>query len=362
MAKPAYAWRAKRYPGLTVKTTRLASLSREACRFVPIEFGATNLSPPDRIKQGQKALWAMIIEPTGSSWREYTDDTAIDRQNPGVNQVNKRRTRATADVAYPIVDNGKATLRTFRDLVLVHQKALNLRYGKDSGPIANLAAEKEDAAENPLQTAPEDAHDSGHMAINYGAEPLWYRFGLPPDAPFGKSGFGGAEHAWQAFSNQCCTNGGTVTTAQAIVGEPYVPVMTAHAGEEMRIRTLLPTGTGRASVVELHGHNWARDPYLAEKVDASGFPMGSRPSEWLTPSKCIGDNPMAKGMGGQESITPMAHFDMVFPHAGGKHRVPGDYLWRDHGGFGITNGVWAVIRVEDNKVNYPNDPLRHNCN
>jgi manganese oxidase len=360
--QPAYGWREKGYPELNAETTRLASLSKEACRFVPVEFGATNLSPPDRIKQGQKgAVGAMIIEPKGASWSEFKDDTAIDRQNPGVNQVNKRATRATANVAYPIVNNDDTiSKRSFRDLVLVHQKAINLRYGK-GGPVANLAAEKEDAAEDPLQTAPEDAHDSGHMAINYGAEPLWYRFGLAPDAPFGKPGFGGAEHAWQAFSNTCCNNGGTVTTAQANVQEPYVPIMTANAGEEMRIRTLLPTGTGRASVVGFHGHNWLRDPYLAENVDAASFPDGNTPSTWLTPSQCIGDNPMGMGLGGQESVTPMAHFDMVFPQAGGKHKISGDYLWRDHGGFGITNGVWAVVRVKDNGVVYPSDPLRNNC-
>ena len=119
--------------------------------------------------------------------------------------------------------------------------------------------------------------------------------------------------------------------------EPYIPIMKVYTGQEMRIRSLLPTGVGRASTVELHGHSWARDPYLPDPT---------------TSSKCIGGNPMSMYLSGQESISPMAHFDMVFPRAGGpsspdrKKGVSGDYLWRDHGGFGITNGLWALVRAE----------------
>ena len=363
----AYGWRAEFYKNfdstLSAKTLRLAQLSAKACRHVPVEFGGTNLTPPDRIKQGQKAaIGALVIEPKNSFWIENFDDTAIDRQNPGNNQTNKRMSRATATVVYP-TDN---QYRWFRDLVMMHQKGLNLRY-EDGSAVANLAAEKEHANEAPDRTAPEDAHDAGHMAINYAAEPLWFRYGLPSDAPFGKEGFGGVASAWQAFSNRCCSNstpstGGTVISADQLVGEPYVPIMTAYAGREMRIRALMPTGVGRASTIELHGHGWPRDPYLAERVDGNSFPIGGRPTDWGVGSKCIGQNPMAMHMGGQESIAPMAHFDLVFPRAGGKHGITGDFLWRDHGGFGITSGLWAVIRVKPSTL-LPPAPLtlRRQC-
>jgi len=379
----AFKWRAEFYKKgkfnlkLSEKNVRLVKLG-EVCRHVPVEFGAINLSPPDRIKQGQKAaVGALIIEPEKSVWIENLDDQAIDRQNPGANQSNKRATRATATVFYPAGERRppfNSNWRFFRDLVMVHQKGLNLRYA-DGSAVANLAAEKEEANENSQQTAPEDAHDSGHMAINYGAEPMWFRYGLPPDAPFGKEGFGGAASAWQAFSNDCCSNrtvgpagtGGTVISADVKkVGEPYVPVMTAYAGQEMRIRALMPTGVGRASTMELHGHSWPRDPYLAERVFVSSsgsFPIGSRPVDWGVPAKCIGENAMAMHLGGQESVSPMAHFDMVFPRAGGTHGVKGDYLWRDHTGFGITNGLWALIRVESlpSLIPLAPDALRANC-
>lgn len=364
-----YGWRAKFYANfdsnLSAETLRLAQLSAndaKGCRHVPVEFGGTNLTPPDRIKQGQKAaIGALVIEPEKSFWIENFDDFAIDRQNLGNNQVNKRMTRATATVFYPADKH----YRWFRDLVMMHQKGLNLRYA-DGSAVANLAVEKEFAREASDRTAPEDAHDAGHMAINYATEPMWFRFGLPPDAPFGREGFAGAASAWQAFSNKCCANktpatGGTIINADQPVSEPYIPIMTVAKGQEMRIRALLPTGVGRASTIELHGHGWARDPYLAERVDGKSFPIGGRPIDWGVASKCIGQNPMAMHMGGQESISPMAHFDLVFPRAGGKHAVAGDYLWRDHGGFGITSGLWALIRITPSPLPLAPIALRAQC-
>ena len=346
-------------------TTRLVSLQQnneqcEPARFVAVEYGGSNLTPPDRIKQGQKgAIGALVIEPEGATWEE--NDTAIDRQNPGSDQSNTRTTRMAADVKYPVIFDGKAVDRQFRDLVLVHQKGLNLRY-KDGSAIPNIAAEKEDANEDPQQTAPEDAHDSGHMAINYGTEPMWFRFGLPPDSDFGKAGLGGVDNAWQAFSNGAGKIG-TVINGDSESSEPYVPILTTYAGQEMRIRALMPTGVGRATTGELHGHHWPRDPYLAEHTD-NGYPRGNSKSSWGVASQCIGNNALAFHLGGQESISPMAHFDLVFPKAGGEYKVVGDYLWRDHAGFGITNGLWALVRVTDAPPEF-NDgelgSLRSNC-
>lgn len=350
-------WRLPTYPDLIASwpessedTTRIVGLGDTACRFVPVEYGAGNLTPPDRIKQGQKAaIGALLIEPRGASWVEYGDDTAIDRQNPGSAQQNRRASRATANVTYPTRIDGRVVRRPMRDLAIIHQKGLNFRYA-DASAVANLAAEREDLSTSPLETAPEDAQDAGHMAINYGSEPLWFRFGLAPDAPFGRDGFAGGTQVWQAFSNRCCGNGGSVTTATAAVDEPYVPIMTAQAGMETRLRVLMPTGIGRATIFSQHGHVWQRDPYLAERVDASRLPLGGNREAWGTPSQCIGDNGLAMHLGGQESVTPLAHYDLVLPSAGGRDGVAGDYLWRDMGGFGISNGLWGVLRVLPPKV------------
>lgn len=345
----SFAWREERYPGLTPDTTRLARLDK-LCRFNAIEYGGSNLTPPDRVKQGQKAaVGALVVEPKGARWSEYYDDTGIDRHNPGTNQTNMRPTRATATVHYPIAGTGG---KWMRDVAVVQQKGLNFRYGSresGGGPVPNLAAERENNAQGPQRTAPEDAHDSGHMAVNYGSEPMWYRFGLEPDAPFGAEGFAGVTHAWQAFSNSCCSNGGSAQVATAPLGEPYVPIFATANGMETRMRLLLPTGVGRGTTLTLHGHAWSRDPYLTEQVSAGGWPVGGSHATWGTPSQCIGNNPMHMTMGGQESLTPMAHFEMLLPSAG--NRVSGDYLLRDIGGFGITSGIWALLRVSGNPAN-----------
>ncbi|MCP9451031.1 MAG: hypothetical protein NNA21_13345, partial [Nitrospira sp.] len=186
-----YGWRLDRYPDYTPETTRLVMPGTKQCRFVPVEFGASNLSPPDRIKQGQKAaVGTMVIEPAKSIWLETIDDWAMDRQDP----TKQRRSRATATVIYPTIEGTAPKQRSFREIALVHQKGLNLRDAKGAA-LANLAAEKAEAEEPSNRTVPEDAHDAGHMAINYGTEPMWFRFGLPPDAPFGREGFAGAVHA-----------------------------------------------------------------------------------------------------------------------------------------------------------------------
>ena len=342
--KSSYQWWDQVMPNssldLSPETIRVVQLSGKACRYTPVEFGGTNLTPPDRIKQGQKAaVGALVVEPQRSFWIETIDDSAIDRQTFPMNPANSRASRATAFVFYPA--DGKS--RFFRDIALVHQKGLNHRY-QDGSAVGTLAAEKEGAAEDPMNIAPEDAHDSGHMAINYGTEPKWFRFGVPPDAPFGKEGFAGVTHAWEAFSNGCCQNGGTAISADRPVGPSYTPITLALAGHELRIRALLPTGIGRATIFSLHGHNWPRDPYLAEHT-SGGHQSGSRPADWGVPSKCIGNNAVHLGMGGQESLTPMAHFDEVLKSAGGRHAVSGDYLWQDHGGFGLTSGAWSIVRI-----------------
>jgi len=66
-------------------------------------------------------------------------------------------------------------------------------------------------------------------------------------------------------------------------------------------------------------------------------------------------------MGGQDSITPMAHFEVVLPSAGGQRGVSGEYLMRDHGGFGQTQGLWSLLRVSPSDRFADNIGLRADC-
>jgi hypothetical protein len=274
----------------------------------PVEYGASNLSPADKLKQGQKGLvGALVIEPEGSTW---TEDAG---------------TRTSATVT-------KSDQSTFRDFVLVHQKGQNHKYA-DGTAIENIASEG--------QGIPEDSHDAGQQAINYGSEPLWFRFGLGPDAPFGHAGtpnsLGNVANAHEAYSNDL-TSGGQA------VGDPVTPVFTATAGDEFRMRLLMPFGVGRGSTFTLHGHNWQRDPYICPASSQDGI-LG-KCTVLDVGSTVIGDNPIGFSLGQQESLTPAGHFDIVVPSAGGSFTVPGDYLYRDQASFGNLNGLWGIVRVE----------------
>ncbi|NIS76818.1 MAG: hypothetical protein GTO00_04180, partial [Deltaproteobacteria bacterium] len=295
----------------------------------PVEFGGSNLTPADVIKQGQKGLiGAFIVEPVGSVWHDSLGalEQVPNRQDGGYTTVGTRADM-TIESAFEITPPF-----IFEDMVAVIQKGQNHRFA-DGTAVPNIASEG--------RGIPEDSHDSGQKGINYGTEPAWFRFGVAAEANFG-SGLGLVDGE-KMFSN-------TLTG-----GDPWTAVFTAPPGREARIRLLMPTGVGRGTTFDLHGHVWARDPYLPENRDCLTATSGL--GDGITPlafggtgcglsSVSIGHNPLAWYLGGQESVTPYAHFDVVLPSAGGVNSVTGDYLFRDHASFGVTDGIWGILRVE----------------
>ncbi|MCM2357041.1 MAG: copper oxidase [Geobacteraceae bacterium] len=280
----------------------------------PVGFGGANLGPADKIKQGQKGLvGALVVEPQGATWVEA--DLVTDHQTSDPNA--KRLSRASATV------NG-----TIRDFAAVLQKGLNHRY-VDGTAVENIAAEGAIA---------EDSEDAGQMAINYGSEPLWFRFGLAPNVPFGGGHGGGPNladvpNAHEAYSNNLA----------GVNGDPATPVFTATAGNPARMYVLMPTGVARSSVFNLHGHLWQRDPYVCP--GSADLGLAGKCSSTEVASRALGSNPLAMYLGGQESVLPASHFDIVLPKAGGANSVTGDYLFRDQAGFGNLGGLWGIMRV-----------------
>jgi hypothetical protein len=297
---------ANQVPALALSsvTTNKASLVA-----TPVEFGALNLAPADKVKQGSKGLvGAMVVEPQGATWIDDADSATA---------AKKTRTSATVTPA------GVGAV-AFRDFSVVLQKGLTQRYA-DGAPIEHLNGEG--------LGIPEDSQDSSHMGINYRVEPLWFRFAKAPNAPFGHAagaGFGDVANAHQAYSN--------VLTAGA---DPATPVFFAEAGKPFRMRVTNPHGTSRGSTMQLHGHLWPRIPYLAQNVDANGFPIGSGG----VGSVRLGNNPVTDYTGAQESVTPYSHWNWVFGSSGGLGAIRGDFLFRDQGGFGNTGGLWGIVRV-----------------
>ena len=279
----------------------------------PVEFGGAGLMPADKVKQGQKSLvGGMVVHA------------------PGATVVEDAGTRAQATVTNA---NG---LRSF---MLVMTKDLNHRYA-DGAPVEHMNGEG--------AGIPEDSQENSGMALNYGIEPMWFRFGIAPSAPFGGAGcgpgcYGGVPNQGDAYANSL------------VGGDPATPVFKATAGKEARMHVAVPHSTSRGTTMAIHGHVWQRDPYVCSdnehnmagrcETAANGGLLGASGNP-MVGSQRIGNNPMGFAQGGQESLTAYTHFDFVLPSAGGGNAVAGDYLFRDQGSFGNASGLWGILRVE----------------
>lgn len=195
-----YKWYAGRD---SVKNDPTATSNQKRRFAEPVEYGAINLMPSDRVKQvGKGAVAAMVIEPLGSTWVEDTGS------------------RASATVT--LADGSK-----FREHVLIFQDDLNLQ--QNGVPIPNTAQS-------------EDPEDSGQKSFNYKTEPLWTRMGFAPDEPL------------ELTRSRDFTN--------VLKGASETPLFKSKAGEQVRLRVLQPGGHARNHVFQLHGHGWQEEPYV----------------------------------------------------------------------------------------------------
>jgi hypothetical protein len=288
----------------------------------PIEFGGVGLMPADKIKQGAKSLvGTLVVERQGASFVQ--DSLNLDHQDG----VGTRGTRAQATVC-PGGQNPctSAAPGALRSLSVVMTKG-NTHYYRDSSPVEHINGE--------AVGIPEDSQDATGMALNYGIEPLWFRFGLVPQAPFNNQpgGFGGVPNSHQSFSN--------ILTANQ---DPVTPVLQADAGKEARMHVVVPFGTTRGTTINVHGHLWQRQPYVCEGSARNGLAGACTMTE--VASRNIGTSPYDFYQGAIESVTPASHWTFRLPSAGGGNAVTGDYLFRDNAGFGATSGIWGILRVQ----------------
>jgi hypothetical protein len=255
----------------------------------PVEFGTTNLLPADPIEQGVKGLGAvLVIEPPGATWT--TDAT----------------TRTAATVTAP---SG-----AFREFVVVTQTSINLR-DRNGTPICPIAGAPADEAATTCKGS-DDAEESGNLGVNYRSEPMWFRLGFDPGAPF--------EQTREVNMTNAVSN-------SQVGGDPATPIFTVKAGTPVRFRLTEPAGHFRNGVFQVHGHVWQREPYVTGAVA----------------SQSIGNNPQSEYRGAQEGLGPGNHFDVVLQNgAGGAFKIPGDYLLRDQTSFNLDGGIWGILRVQ----------------
>ena len=319
----------------------------------PVEFGAVNLLSADRVKQPMKGMFgSLVIEPKGASW---TEDTLVaDGQGTG-DMVRKTRAQVSVDAgpAGPAGENG-----TYREALAIGHKITNLRW-KDGTAISNI---------HQGELGREGAEDSGHAGFNYGAEPSWFRYKLPPDVPFGNAGtpdsFGSIANPQAMYANELVVaEPNTIPAIPGVseAGDPATPVFRATADvagsnpvKDTRMYVLNGASADRDGVFILHGHVWDREPYVCTGTDVDGtlttdgsIALAGRCSPTAdVPSAAFGNNLQGKAMGGQEGMGHVFSHWPVHVDAGGTGAVKGDYLYRDYTPSGNRNGQFGILRVE----------------
>jgi manganese oxidase len=260
-------------------------------KTTPVEFGAINLMPSDRLVQPYRGLFgALVIEPLGSTWIEDTDY------------------RSSATVF-------RKDGSVFRDFVLIAQNDIGISLNNKSLYQSG----------NPLS------------AFNYKSEPFFYRFGARMDP-----GFASPPSDWSDLSaadlssinNFAWTS---IDTSQAVSntltsGDPQTPIFKAPAGMPIVFRLLHAGGIGdNQQVFELTGHVWQEEPFTKESAE-------------------IGFNKRSQSTGTTPGWGPTSHFNVV-TRAGGKFKVAGDYMYRSWTANQFQVGMWGVFRVAPASVN-----------
>ncbi len=230
----------------------------------PVEFGTLNLLPSDPLFQHPNGLvGAIVIEPQGSKW---TEDTI---------------SRASATVT-------KSDGTTFREFVVMVQD--DAQYYVNGQYIST-----------------NNNNYNDNSGINYGTEPMDYRYGN--------------------LTGAYATNGNNqaATSNSLVGGDPRTPVFTAPAGTPVRFRLAHSPGIG-PEVFTINGHVWQRQPYMNNSTQ-------------------IGPNPLSQWIGSRDNHGATDHFDLVIDKAGGKGAVPGDYLYSVFLPGQANLGMWGIFRV-----------------
>jgi hypothetical protein len=313
-------------PGKT-KTYRWYAGNYTESGFVPVEFGITNLTPADPIKQGSKGLFgSLTIEPQRSYW--LWDITPPEPYSGLGFQIS----RASARLIFNNSTNPRRGWQYARDLTLLGQDDANFwlnRYprgasntnGRFDHPVRRVAmasgcGSPGPCVEAPLKEEETDAVETGHKAFNYRSEAPWMRRVVSAALPLEETLAKKDAHK--------------LTSNDMVMGkvDPQTPVFCAEPGDAIRLRTAFHGGHGRNHVIQVHGHNWLELP-------------------WLKNSTQLGTNAWSNRKGSQDSIGAGSHWNFLLTAgAGGPNRVIGDYLIRDQYSWGFDNGLWSILRVQ----------------
>ncbi|HEX5727486.1 MAG TPA: hypothetical protein VFX98_18585 [Longimicrobiaceae bacterium] len=305
-------------------------------RAFPVEYGAINLVPSDRLKHPNKgAIASLVVEPQHSFWYR-------------INNTNAQAVVYHVGPGHPWYQ-----LRLFREFVLQYQDDVNLRFGSTvTLPLRDCDAddlepdEIERCEQNPAgdttflagsaipNTAEaEDPEDSGQKAFNYRTEPMWFRMGFAPNASLG---FTRTLDFRTVLRDQVRQVNGSVVN----LGRPKTPIFNAGQGNPVRFRVLEAGGHARNHVFNLHGHIWEELPFNET-------------------STALASNPLSEWKGARDMHGPSGHWNLLLRNnAGGKFGRTGEYLYRDQPSFQFDGGLWGLFKVIQG---WPNDTINIDC-
>ena len=267
--------------------------------LTPAEFGVTNLRDyGDVIKHASHgAIGSMVVEPKGAQY------FAVGSTSTQITSGAKADIRAS---------NGSVL---FREFVVHYQDDVTMQSGTSGGiGMKNQGGE-------------DDSEDSGQAAFNYRNEPLWARFGLPPQTPI--TGGPDIPPGSITMNDLIYTNSLSSNTTSFGCGatpcDPLTPIFEAKPGTNVRFRIAQAAGHPRQHGFTLFGHHWNFEP-------------------WQNASLVQGTNPLTFEIGSIGGFGPTRHFN-ILTVAGGLTRKTGDFLYRTQDSSGFARGLWGIFRV-----------------
>jgi hypothetical protein len=310
----SYTWYAGHIdPGVVGKGYKLTTA------YIPIEFGAANLMPPDPLNQALHGLFGgLVIEPKGATWDPASGVRAYVQYSDA---YNRQRTFHEFVVFTPDDTNLSTTATT------INPQSVAFDLVNYSTEVLNLANSNSPGLPRLCETCPQQ--DASCVL---------------------------AAKSFQGSTGSC----------QQKLFTPETPTFVAKVGEEVRFRLLHPGGTNTNEVFELAGHTYLQTPYetppeLCEPAPTTQTNLFA--SQMLGQYNLCGDagfmpenKPHSGAPRWSESLSewkasrpghgPSNHYDVLIDAAGGPFGRCGDYLYRSYPSDHFNLGIWGIFRVE----------------
>jgi hypothetical protein len=294
-------------PGKAVEYTWYAGnidarATSDATRYIPIEFGTSNLMTPDVMNHYFHGLiGGLVIEPFGSSGWENAGVEALVREKDG---------------------------GSFREFAVFTQDNLN------SGGLFE--------------------------AVNYGSELLATGSPTPVRLCQGCS----SSDFSCTYTKDAYASADSACTAFAFT--PQTPTFSACVGESVRFRVFHPGGINTAQVFEIFGHNWSEAPYMTayDHCDAPTTQTNLWASQQQGTTNQCANQPFLLGRltealriqgdweaslntwhGSAMGHGPGNHLDLLIARAGGPYHQAGTYMYRTFPSMHFDLGLWGWFQV-----------------